>query len=40
VQVKLRCNEFDRQIAKRIPDYLDDKIAPLENPRSCEKVDF
>jgi len=24
---------LDRQIAKRILDYLDDKIAPLENPR-------
>ncbi len=25
--------KLDRQIAKRILDYLDDKIAPLENPR-------
>ncbi len=25
--------KLDRQIAKRILDYLDDNIAPLENPR-------
>jgi mRNA interferase RelE/StbE len=30
--------KLDRQIAKRILDYLDDKIAPLENPRSRGKA--
>ncbi len=30
--------KLDRQIARRILDYLDDKIAPLENPRSRGKV--
>ena len=30
--------KLDRQIARRILDYLDDKIAPLENPRSRGKA--
>ena len=30
--------KLERQIAKRILDYLDDKIAPLENPRSRGKA--
>lgn len=30
--------KLDRQIAKRILDYLDDKIAPLDNPRSRGKA--
>ncbi len=30
--------KLDRQIARRILDYLDDKIAPLENPRTRGKA--
>ncbi len=30
--------KLDRQIARRILDYLDNKIAPLENPRSRGKA--
>lgn len=30
--------KLDRQIARRILDYLDAKIAPLENPRSRGKA--
>jgi mRNA interferase RelE/StbE len=30
--------KLDRQITRRILDYLDDKIAPLENPRSRGKA--
>lgn len=30
--------KLDRQVAKRILDYLDDKIAPLENPRTRGKA--
>ena len=29
--------KLDRQVARRILDYLDDKIAPLENPRTRGK---
>lgn len=29
--------KLDKQIAGRILDYLDDKVAPLENPRSRGK---
>jgi len=29
---------LDRQIARRILDYLDDKIASLDNPRSRGKA--
>ncbi len=31
-------HKLDRQIARRILDYLDDKIAPLENPRTRGKA--
>jgi len=30
--------KLDRQIARRILDYLDDKIASLDNPRSRGKA--
>ena len=30
--------KLDRQVARRILDYLDDKIAPLENPRTRGKA--
>ena len=30
--------KLDRQIARRILDYLDDKVAPLENPRTRGKA--
>lgn len=30
--------KLDSQIARRILDYLDDKIAPLKNPRSHGKA--
>ncbi len=30
--------KLDRQIARRLLDYLDEKIAPLENPRSRGKA--
>jgi len=30
--------KLDRQIARRILDYLDDKIASLDNPRSRGKT--
>jgi mRNA interferase RelE/StbE len=30
--------KLDRQIARRILDYLDDKIASLENPRTRGKA--
>lgn len=30
--------KLDRQAARRILDYLDDKIAPLENPRTRGKA--
>lgn len=30
--------KLDRQIATRILDYLDDKIAPFENPRTRGKA--
>ena len=30
--------KLDRQVARRILDYLDDNIATLENPRSRGKV--
>ena len=29
---------FDRQIARRILKYLDERIAPLENPRAIGKA--
>jgi len=32
--------KLDRQIARRILDYLDDKIASLDNPRSRGKALF
>jgi mRNA interferase RelE/StbE len=30
--------KLDRPVARRILDYLDDKIAPLENPRTRGKA--
>lgn len=30
--------KLDKQAARRILDYLDDKIAPLENPRTRGKA--
>ena len=30
--------KLDRQAARRILDYLDDKISPLENPRTRGKA--
>ena len=35
---EIQLRKLDRQIARRILDYLDDKIAPLENPRSRGKA--
>jgi len=30
--------KLDKQVARRILDYLDDKIAPLDNPRARGKA--
>ncbi len=35
---KDRLRKFDKQVARRIVDYLDARIAPLENPRSAGKA--
>ena len=35
---EIQLRKLDRQIARRILDYLDDKIAPLENPRTRGKA--
>ena len=35
---KNQLKKLDRQIARRILDYMDDRIAELENPRSTGKA--
>jgi len=33
-----RLRKLDKPVARRIVDYLDERIAPLENPRSAGKA--
>jgi mRNA interferase RelE/StbE len=33
-----RLRRFDKPVARRIVDYLDTRIAPMENPRSTGKA--
>jgi len=33
-----RLRKLDKPVARRIVDYLDERIAPLENPRSTGKA--
>ena len=35
---KAQLRKLDRPIARRILDYMDERVAPLENPRSTGKA--